>query len=63
MVTSTWRSPTPARRWKLAKANKVRLLGVYAEKRLPGAPDVPTLKEQGLDAIYVQNRGLVAPGG
>jgi putative tricarboxylic transport membrane protein len=24
---------------------------------------VPTLKEQGIDAIYVQNRGLVAPGG
>jgi len=53
----------PGEALELAKANKVRLLGVYAEKRLPGAPDVPTLKEQGLDAIYVQNRGLVAPGG
>jgi putative tricarboxylic transport membrane protein len=53
----------PGEALELAKANKVRLLGVYSEKRLPGAPDVPTLKEQGLDALYVQNRGLVAPGG
>jgi putative tricarboxylic transport membrane protein len=53
----------PGEALELAKANKVRLLGVYAEKRLPGAPDVPTLKEQGLDAVYVQNRGLVAPAG
>ena len=53
----------PGEALELAKANKVLTLGVFAEKRLPGAPDVPTLKEQGLDAIYVQNRGLVAPGG
>lgn len=53
----------PGEALELAKANKVRLLGVYSEKRLAGAPDVPTLKEQGLDATYVQNRGLVAPAG
>jgi len=53
----------PGEALELAKANKVRLLGVYSEKRLLGAPDVPTLKEQGLDATYVQNRGLVAPAG
>jgi putative tricarboxylic transport membrane protein len=53
----------PGEALELAKAGKVLTLGVYAEKRLPGAPDVPTLREQGLDAIYVQNRGLVAPGG
>ncbi len=53
----------PGEALELAKANKVRTLGVFAEKRLAGAPDVPTLKEQGLNAIYVQNRGLVAPGG
>jgi putative tricarboxylic transport membrane protein len=53
----------PGEALELAKAKKVRLLGVYAEKRLAGAPDVPTLKEQGIDALYVQNRGLVAPGG
>ncbi len=53
----------PGEALELSKANKVRTLGVFSEKRLAGAPDVPTLKEQGLDAIYVQNRGLVAPGG
>jgi tripartite-type tricarboxylate transporter receptor subunit TctC len=42
-------------------AKKVLTLGVFAEKRLAGAPDVPTLKEQGYEAAYVQNRGLVAP--
>lgn len=52
----------PGEALELARANKVRTLGVFAEKRLAGAPDVPTLKEQGIDAIYVQNRGLVAPG-
>lgn len=53
----------PGEALELERANKVRSLGVFAEKRLAGAPDVPTLKEQGIDAIYVQNRGLVAPGG
>ena len=53
----------PGEALELAKAGKVLTLGVFAEKRLAGAPDVPTLREQGIDAIYVQNRGLVAPGG
>ena len=53
----------PGEALELYKANKVRLLGVFAEKRLAGAPDVPTLKEQGINAIYVQNRGLCAPAG
>ena len=53
----------PGEALELAKAGKVLTLGVFAEKRLAGAPDVPTLKEQGIDAVYVQNRGLVAPGG
>jgi putative tricarboxylic transport membrane protein len=53
----------PGEALELAKGKKVLTLGVFAEKRLPGAPDVPTLKEQGIDAVYVQNRGLVAPGG
>ncbi len=52
----------PGEALELAKGSKVRNLGVFAEKRLAGAPDVPTMKEQGIDATYVQNRGLVAPG-
>ncbi len=51
----------PGEALELMKAKKVRLFGVYAEKRLAGAPDVPTLKEQGINAVYVQNRGLCAP--
>ncbi len=51
----------PGEALELSKAGKVRLLGVFAEKRLAGAPDIPTMKEQGIDALYVQNRGLVAP--
>ncbi len=53
----------PGEALELAKAGKVRLLSVFAEKRLADAPDVPTMKELGYDAVYVQNRGLVAPGG
>jgi putative tricarboxylic transport membrane protein len=58
-----WAVANPGEALELAKAKKVLTLGVFAEKRLAGAPEVPTLKEQGYDAIYVQNRGLVAPGG
>jgi putative tricarboxylic transport membrane protein len=58
-----WAVSNPGEALELAKAGKVRNLGVYAEKRLAGVPDVPTMKEQGIDAVYVQNRGLVSPGG
>ena len=51
----------PGEALELYRAGKVRILGVYAEKRLAGAPDIPTLKEQGINAVYVQNRGLCAP--
>jgi len=51
----------PGEALELLKAGKVKLLGVFSDKRLPGAPDVPTLKEQGVDVTYQQNRGLVAP--
>lgn len=51
----------PGEALEMVKGGKVRALGVFAEKRLAGWPDLPTLKEQGIDATYVQNRGLVAP--
>jgi putative tricarboxylic transport membrane protein len=53
----------PGEALELYKAGKVKILGVYAEKRLAGAPEIPTMKEQGLDTTYVQNRGLCAPAG
>ncbi len=51
----------PGESLELYKAGKIRILGVFAEKRLDGAPDIPTLKEQGVNVVYVQNRGIVAP--
>lgn len=51
----------PGESLELYKAGKIRILGVFAEKRLAGAPDIPTLKEQGVNVVYVQNRGIVAP--
>ena len=53
----------PGEALELYKAGKVKILGVFSEKRLVGAPEVPTLKEQGINAVYVQNRGLAAPAG
>lgn len=53
----------PGEALELMKAGKVKVLGVFSEKRLADAPDVPTLIEQGINAVYVQNRGLVAPAG
>lgn len=50
----------------LIKGDKpeLRILGVFAEERLPELPDVPTLKELGLyDKWYGSARGLVAPKG
>lgn len=39
------------------------LLGVFHDTRLPQYPDLPTMKEQGLDISYSSSRGLVAPKG
>ena len=54
-------SSNPGEALELFKAGKVRILGVLGEKRLALAPDVPTMREQGLDAVFVQNRGIAAP--
>ena len=51
----------PRRSLELAKAKKVRVLCVMAEKRHPGAADVPTCREQGVDVVWRQHRGLAAP--
>jgi putative tricarboxylic transport membrane protein len=54
-------SSNPGEALELYKAGKVRILGVLAEKRLALAPEIPTMREQGIDAIFVQNRGITAP--
>ena len=51
----------PGEALELAKAKKVRVLCVMAEKRHPGAADVPTCREQGVDVVWRQHRGLAAP--
>jgi putative tricarboxylic transport membrane protein len=51
----------PGEALELYKAGKVKILGVFAEKRMAAAPEIPTMKEQGINTTYVQNRGLVAP--
>ena len=46
------------------RAGKMRVLAQVADKRLPGFPNVPTLKEAGFDVPPVpQVRGVVAPPG
>lgn len=45
------------------ETKKLRLLGVPAASRLPGLPNVPTLKEQGFDIRAGGMRGFVAPAG
>jgi len=46
---------------ELSKAGKVRILGIFSEKRMADAPEVPTMKEQGLNVVFRQNRSLAAP--
>jgi putative tricarboxylic transport membrane protein len=44
------------------KAGNMRVIAALTEKRLPSFPDVPTLKEQGIDVpVIPQARGIVAP--
>jgi putative tricarboxylic transport membrane protein len=45
------------------KANKLRVLAIGSEKRLPFMPDVPTLKEEGIPLTAGLGRGFVAPAG
>jgi tripartite-type tricarboxylate transporter receptor subunit TctC len=45
----------------LVEANKVRILGVAAAERLPQFPDVPTLREQGVDFVSGLFLAVFAP--
>ena len=44
-------------------SGEVRALAVLTEERVPGFDDVPTAKEQGLDVVAVNWRGLYVPKG
>lgn len=47
----------------LIQAGKLRLLAVWGEKRMARFPNVPTLKEKGIDMVQTSPWGLVAPKG
>ncbi len=45
------------------KAGQIKMLAVATAQRVPEIPDVPTLKELGIDIVYAVNRGIFAPRG
>ncbi len=45
------------------KAGKLRIVALFAEKRLEMFPQVPTVKEQGINFVMGMWRGLAAPKG
>jgi tripartite-type tricarboxylate transporter receptor subunit TctC len=45
------------------KAGKLKIIALFADKRFELFPDVPTVKEQGIDFVMGQWRGLAAPKG
>ncbi len=47
----------------MAKAGEVRIIGITAPERVKAAPDAMTLKEQGIDAEFVNWRGFFAAPG
>ncbi len=47
-----------------AQSGAIRVLGISAEQRQPGlAAELPTFREQSVDAAYYAFRGFVGPGG
>jgi tripartite-type tricarboxylate transporter receptor subunit TctC len=61
-VTMTFDNITTA--WTLAKAGKLRALGVTTAKRSPAAPDVPTIAEAGVIGYEIGSwQGVFAPAG
>jgi tripartite-type tricarboxylate transporter receptor subunit TctC len=44
-------------------AGQLKFLAVATDKRLPDAPNVPTLKELGVNVVYAVTRGVMAPKG
>jgi tripartite-type tricarboxylate transporter receptor subunit TctC len=45
------------------KAGKLRIIALFSEQRMADFPDVPTVREQGVDFAMGQWRGLAAPKG
>jgi tripartite-type tricarboxylate transporter receptor subunit TctC len=47
----------------LYKGNKLRILAVQSDKRLKAIPEIPTIKELGVDAEYQAWIGILVPKG
>ena len=56
-------SQHPAEILSQVKAGEVRILAVSSEKRINLWPNVPTMKESGVDLVFDQWRGFAAPKG
>jgi tripartite-type tricarboxylate transporter receptor subunit TctC len=56
-------SQHPAEILGQVKAGEVRVLAVSSERRIDLWPDVPTMKESGVDVVFNQWRGFAAPRG
>jgi putative tricarboxylic transport membrane protein len=44
-------------------AGQLKFLGIATEKRHPEIPNIPTLRELGVNVVYDVNRGILAPKG
>lgn len=56
-------SQNPAEILSQIRAGEVRVLAVSSEKRIDLWPNVPTMKESGVDVVYSLWRGFAAPKG
>ena len=45
------------------EAGELKFLAIATEKRSPELPNIPTLKELGINVVYDVNRGLIVPKG
>jgi tripartite-type tricarboxylate transporter receptor subunit TctC len=45
------------------EAGQLKFIAIATEKRNPELPNLPTLKELGVDVVYDVNRGILAPKG
>jgi len=54
-------SANPSEILEQIKAKKIRPLAIASDKRLPALPDVPTMKEIGINVDFKGFRGIMAP--
>jgi len=54
-------SANPGEALTQIQAKKARVLASASDKRLASLPDVPTLRESGIDVVVTQWRGVAAP--